>query len=139
MTKSAQIAIVILNWNGQKLFDDFLPSVIQHSTSGNIEIIVADNGSTDNSIKHLKQFYPSVKIIDLKTNPDTIAKNVVEKGGIVFFSHTEEHRNWGNPYYQGMEIYNFHTDTKDENLAPNIFNFIVYFFGIFKKILCGSS
>jgi GT2 family glycosyltransferase len=68
MTKPAQIAIVILNWNGQKLFDDFLPSVIQHSTSDHIEIIVADNGSTDNSIEHVKKFYPSVKIIDLNTN-----------------------------------------------------------------------
>ena len=64
-------------------------------------------------------------VINLKSNPDTIAKHVVEQGGIMFFSHTEEHRNWGNPYYQGMEIYNFHTDTKDESLAPNIFNFIV--------------
>ncbi len=64
-------------------------------------------------------------VIDLKTSPDTIAKNIVENGGIVFFSHTEEKRNWGNPFYQGMEIYNFHTDTKDENLAPQIFNFLV--------------
>jgi hypothetical protein len=64
-------------------------------------------------------------VIDLKTNPDTIAKNVVENGGIMFFSHTEQHRNWGNPYYQGMEIYNFHADTKDENTARQIFNFIV--------------
>jgi len=68
MAKHVQIAIVILNWNGEKLFDNFLPSVIKYSNSGNVEIIVADNGSTDNSIKHLKQFYPSVKIIDLKTN-----------------------------------------------------------------------
>ena len=68
MTKHVQIAIVILNWNGEKLFDTFLPSVIKYSNSGNVEIMVADNGSTDNSIMHLKQFYPSVKIIDLKTN-----------------------------------------------------------------------
>ena len=68
MSKPAQIAIVILNWNGQKLFDDFLPSVIQHSTSDNIEIFIADNGSTDNSLEHVKKFYPSVKIIDLNNN-----------------------------------------------------------------------
>lgn len=64
-------------------------------------------------------------VIDLKTDPDTIAKNVVQKGGIVFFSHTEEKRNWGNPWYQGMEMYNFHTDTKDEKLLPNILNFVI--------------
>ena len=64
-------------------------------------------------------------VIDLKTNPDTIVKNVVENGGLMFFSHTEEKRNWGNPYYQGMEMYNFHTDTKDEKTLPQIFNFIV--------------
>ena len=68
MTKHVQIAIVILNWNGEKLFDIFLPSVIKNSNTENIEIIVADNGSSDKSVEHLKQFYPSVKIIDLKTN-----------------------------------------------------------------------
>ena len=68
MSKPAKIAIVILNWNGEKLFDDFLPSVIQYSTNLNTEIIVADNGSTDNSLKHLEKYYPTVKIIDLKTN-----------------------------------------------------------------------
>jgi len=68
MPKPAKIAIVILNWNGEKLFDDFLPSVIQHSSNLNSEIIVADNDSTDQSVKHLEKYYPSVKIIDLKTN-----------------------------------------------------------------------
>lgn len=68
MTKRAKIAVVILNWNGEKLFDIFLPSVIKYSTGDNIEIIVADNGSTDNSVEHIKQNYPSVKLIDLKTN-----------------------------------------------------------------------
>jgi len=68
MSKPAKIAIAILNWNGVKLFDTFLPSVIQYSTSDNIEIIVADNGSSDNSLQHLEKHYPSVKIIDLKKN-----------------------------------------------------------------------
>ena len=64
-------------------------------------------------------------VIDLKTDPDTIAKNIVLNGGLVYFSHTEQHRNWGNHWYKGMEIYNFHTDTKDEQVAPQIFNFLV--------------
>ncbi|MFA5817229.1 MAG: hypothetical protein WC865_16610 [Bacteroidales bacterium] len=64
-------------------------------------------------------------IIDWNLDKDTIAKNIVSRGGIIFYAHTEEPHNWGNPYYQGMEIYNFHTDTKDESLPPQIINFIV--------------
>ena len=64
-------------------------------------------------------------IINWKLDKDTIARDIVSKGGIIFYAHTEEMHNWGNPDYQGMEIYNFHTDTKDESLAPHIFNFIV--------------
>jgi GT2 family glycosyltransferase len=68
MANHAQIAIVILNWNGVELFDTFLPSVIKYSNSEHIEIIVADNASTDNSIEHLEKFYPSVKIIRSNKN-----------------------------------------------------------------------
>ena len=55
-------AIVILNWNGQKLLEQFLPSVVNFS-SELADIYVADNASTDNSIKYIKEFYPSIKII----------------------------------------------------------------------------
>ena len=48
-----KIAIVILNWNGQKMLEQFLPSVVEHS-SDEAEIIVADNASTDDSITFLK-------------------------------------------------------------------------------------
>jgi hypothetical protein len=64
-------------------------------------------------------------IIDWSGNKDTIAKNIVEKGGIIFYAHPEEDHNWTNPWYQGMEIYNFHADTKDESLIPVIADFIV--------------
>ncbi|MCX6226328.1 MAG: hypothetical protein NTV01_16540, partial [Bacteroidia bacterium] len=64
-------------------------------------------------------------IIDWSLNKDTIAKKIVSRGGIIFYAHTEEPHNWANPDYQGMEIYNFHTDTKDEALTPTIINFVV--------------
>jgi GT2 family glycosyltransferase len=57
-----KVAIVILNWNGEKHLKTFLPSVLQ-STYPNLEIIVGDNNSTDNSISFLKQNYQSVRII----------------------------------------------------------------------------
>lgn len=68
MTHSRKIAIVILNWNGEKLFPEFLPSIIQNSKIDNAEIIVADNGSTDASIEVLKRDFPELTILDLKTN-----------------------------------------------------------------------
>jgi len=68
MTDSKKIAIVILNWNGEKLFPEFLPSIIQHSKGENIEIIVADNGSTDQSIEVLRKNFPEVRVLDLQTN-----------------------------------------------------------------------
>lgn len=68
MTDLKKIAIVILNWNGEKLFPEFLPSIIRHSQEENIEIIVADNGSTDRSIEVLKKDFPEISVLDLKCN-----------------------------------------------------------------------
>ncbi len=59
-------AVVILNWNGEKLLKEFLPSVIQNSKEA--EVIVADNGSTDNSIEFLQKEFPQIRIIDNKEN-----------------------------------------------------------------------
>lgn len=60
-------AIVILNWNGKKLLEQFLPSVVNFSLS-QAEVYVADNASTDDSIAYIKEFYPTVKIIENKEN-----------------------------------------------------------------------
>ena len=65
---TAKIAIVILNWNGSKLLQQFLPSVIQFSHFDYVEIVVADNGSTDESLSILRNQFPDVKILDLKQN-----------------------------------------------------------------------
>ena len=65
---SPKVAIVILNWNGVKLLRQFLPSVIAFSRNDFTEIIVADNGSTDDSLEMLRSDFPEVKILDLKKN-----------------------------------------------------------------------
>lgn len=61
-----KIAVVILNWNGQKLLEQFLPSVIQFSPEATI--YVADNASTDNSVEFVKTAFPSIKIIQNSGN-----------------------------------------------------------------------
>lgn len=54
-------AIVILNWNGKKLLQQFLPSVIEYSEDA--QIYVADNASTDDSMVFVKNHFPQVQII----------------------------------------------------------------------------
>jgi GT2 family glycosyltransferase len=61
-----KIAVVILNWNGAKLLEQFLPSVLAFSEDATI--YVADNDSTDDSIKVIKSQFPSVKIIQNSGN-----------------------------------------------------------------------
>ena len=65
---NAKIAIVILNWNGAKLMQQFLPSVIAFSQGDGIQIVVADNGSTDESLSIVRDKFPGVTILDLKQN-----------------------------------------------------------------------
>ena len=61
-----KIAVVILNWNGAKLLEQFLPSVIQYSPEA--VIYVADNASTDTSVAFVKANFPSVQIIQNESN-----------------------------------------------------------------------
>lgn len=61
-----QTAIVILNWNGKKFLEQFLPAVIKHSLGANV--IVADNDSTDDSVSYLKDKFPDIRIIQNDSN-----------------------------------------------------------------------
>jgi riboflavin kinase/FMN adenylyltransferase len=62
----AEVAIVILNYNTAKHLATFLPSVKAHSQGA--RIIVADNGSPDDSVAYLRQVHPDVEVLDLGTN-----------------------------------------------------------------------
>ena len=62
-----KVAIVILNWNGEQMLRRFLPSVIEH-TSGIADIIVADNASTDGSMRMLGSDFPTVRTVVLDKN-----------------------------------------------------------------------
>ena len=56
-----ELAVVVLNWNGIKFLEKFLPSVVKH-TSSKYDIWVADNASTDNSVSFVRANFPNVKI-----------------------------------------------------------------------------
>lgn len=60
-------SIVILNWNGLTHLQECLQSV--HETNyPSMEIILADNGSTDESLAWVKQHFPDISILELKKN-----------------------------------------------------------------------
>ena len=65
-------SVVILNWNGAQMLRTYLPSVVkscqQSAISDQVELVVADNGSTDNSLEVLAKEFPTVKTIVLGQN-----------------------------------------------------------------------
>jgi GT2 family glycosyltransferase len=61
-----KIAVVILNWNGTKLLEQFLPSVVKYSPEA--DIYVADNASTDDSVAFVKANFPTVRIVENESN-----------------------------------------------------------------------
>jgi len=63
---NSRTAVVILNYNGEGFLRQFLPSVIQHSLGA--EIIVADNASTDSSVKVMEHDFPQIHLIKLENN-----------------------------------------------------------------------
>ena len=63
-----QLAVIILNWNGRKLMEKYLPSVAIHTCGDEVEVIVADNGSSDDSVAWLRENYPSLRVLELGEN-----------------------------------------------------------------------
>ncbi len=62
------LSIIIVNWNGKKLLEQCLKSIIKYTVNIDFEIIVVDNNSSDESISFLNSEYPDVKTIVLKSN-----------------------------------------------------------------------
>lgn len=98
MTKN-EVSVIIPNWNGENLLPNCLKS-LHKQTFTNFEVIVADNGSTDNSVLFINKNYPKVKLICLDKNYGfSIAVNkAVEKINSDYFvllnNDTEVDKNW---------------------------------------------
>jgi len=63
-----QTAIVILNWNGRNLLEQFLPALLSYTPPDEADVIVADNGSTDDSLAFLQYYFPDIEVIPLDRN-----------------------------------------------------------------------
>lgn len=106
-----QIAIVILNWNGIDHLKQFLPGVIAHSKVENahVEVIVADNGSTDESVQWLKTLTDTIQVIQLDRNYgfaggyNRALKQVESDYYVILNSDVEVKPNWLTPLINFME------------------------------------
>lgn len=63
-----KLAVIILNWNGIALLKRFLPDAVKYSISADSDLIVADNGSTDDSVAWIKEKFPEVKLLEFDEN-----------------------------------------------------------------------
>lgn len=102
-----KIAVVILNWNGKKLLEEFLPKVIQFSPEATL--YVADNGSTDDSVNYVVQNFKEVKIIKNKGNfgyalgYNLALQEVEEPYYCLLNSDVEVTYNWLQPIFETFE------------------------------------
>ena len=105
---TATVAVVILNWNGKLLLSKFIPYILS-STYKNIQIIVADNASTDHSVSFLQKEFPSVQIIINETNEgfakgyNSALKKVQADYFVLLNSDVEVTPGWIEPIINLME------------------------------------
>lgn len=98
----AKLAIVILNWNGQKFLSQFLPALIKFSPE-DAEIVIADNASTDNSVEFLKNNFPLIRIIQNSVNGgfskgyNDALQHIEAEYYCLLNSDVEVTNNWVNP------------------------------------------
>jgi GT2 family glycosyltransferase len=126
-----KVAVVILNWNGKHFLEKYLPSVID-STYKNIEIIVADNASTDDSIKFLLEKYPIITIIKNEGNQgfakgyNTALKQVNSDYFVLLNSDVAVTPNWIEPIVDLMEADKTIAACQPKILAENNRTFFEY-------------
>lgn len=96
-----RLAIAILNWNGRKWLEQFLPVVVQHSPEADIYII--DNASEDDSVTFVENNFPSVRVIQNSKNEGFAAgynsglKNIDAEIYCLLNSDVEVTQNWIPP------------------------------------------
>ena len=117
-----KIAVVLLNWNGQKLLEQFLPALVQYSPEATVYL--ADNASTDDSVAFVKASFPTIQIIENSTNLGfaggyNIALKTIDADILALVNtDVEVTKNWLVPI-----IETFKTEPKTAIIQPKIKDF----------------
>lgn len=102
------VAIVILNWNGKELLSRFLPGVLK-SRYTNLQLIVGDNASTDDSVEFMQQYFPAIRIIQNDKNYgfaegyNRVLQQVDADFYVLLNSDVEVPENWIEPVIAAMQ------------------------------------
>ncbi|HYW96560.1 MAG TPA: glycosyltransferase family 2 protein [Bacteroidales bacterium] len=102
-------AVVILNWNGERFLRKFLPGVITNTEAPGIEVVVADNGSTDGSVAYLEETFPGLRVLKFETNYGfaegyNLAFSSLEAEYFVLLnSDVEVSKGWIDPLIRAMD------------------------------------
>ena len=105
-----KVAIVILNWNGEKMLREYLPSVLQYSRD-EATVYVADNASSDNSLGMLRAHFPEVKLIVLDRNwgfaegYNKALKEIEAKYYLLLNSDIEVTHHWLTPMIEFLDAH----------------------------------
>ena len=103
-----ELAVIILNWNGRKLLEQFLPVASRYSITEDADLIVADNGSTDDSVEWVKAHHPEVKVLSFSENYgfaegyNKAIKQMQYKYTILLNSDVEVTEDWTRPLLDFM-------------------------------------
>ncbi len=104
-----KLSVVILNWNGKHWLEKFLPSVLQHSKGTDIEVVVADNASSDGSVAFLTDKFPQVRQILLTNNfgfaegYNIALQQVTAEYAILLNSDVEVTDGWWQPLVRALD------------------------------------
>lgn len=105
-----KVSVVILNWNGKKLLEEFLPIILKYTNSDIADIVIADNASTDNSLSFIRQHYPHLSTIELSENYgyadgyNQALKQIHTEYSILLNSDVEVTANWLEPLINFLDI-----------------------------------
>ncbi|KLT66812.1 glycosyl transferase family 2 [Pedobacter sp. BMA] len=108
MSMNPSVAVVILNWNGKAFLEQFLPGILL-SEYDNLQVVVGDNGSTDDSVAFLEQNFPAVKVLKNDSNYgfaggyNQVLARVEADYFVLLNSDVEVTPNWIKPVIDLME------------------------------------
>ncbi len=117
-----RVKVVILNWNGRAYLERFLPSVVERTPG--VPVVVADNGSTDDSVAFLRARFPQVEVIALERNYgfaegyNRALERIEAEYFLLLNSDIEVPEGWLSPLVEALDA-----DGRTAAVAPKILSF----------------